>query len=279
MTEQKTMRTAFVTGGSRGIGEAISRRLTLDGFAVTYTARDSSSLVRAKERYDRWFKKVRVNRRDRSQRVMHAPVGILLDLSDFARDPDKAWTALLSRWVPATDYLHALVNNAGICKQTPFEPESSPPFRDILDIYAVNLLGTQMLGRWFMTKMRSGSSIVNIASQLGKVGRAGFDAYAATKHGILGLTKCWAAYLGSRHIRVNAVCPCWTETLLNTQSLRQSAKKEGVTLAAFRARTTSHLTLRRFNTPKEVAAAVSFLVSDEASGITGCSIDMAGPLG
>jgi 3-oxoacyl-[acyl-carrier protein] reductase len=128
-------------------------------------------------------------------------------------------------------------------------------------------------------KLSQDASIVNISSQLGSVGRAGYSAYCASKHGLNGLTKVWAAELGEQGIRVNAVAPGWIETEMTAADLSRAAKKRRVMPDALKKEIEGKLDLRRMNTPDEVAAIVAFLLSNESSGITGRIIEMAGPSG
>lgn len=124
---------------------------------------------------------------------------------------------------------------------------------------------TKGLQRWIVNNGR----IINIASQLGTGGRAGMGAYAASKHAVIGLTRCWALELGEKGITVNAVCPGWVNTELNRVEIRQKAKEQGTSFENKFQEIANPLTLRRFIEPEEVAQLVAFLVDTTGSGITG----------
>ena len=121
------------------------------------------------------------------------------------------------------------------------------------------------LQKWVLNKGR----IINISSQLGIAGRAGMGAYAASKHAIIGLTRCWSLELDARGITVNAVCPGWVDTQSNRTEIRQWARTLDMSYQQKKKQLAEPLTLGRFITSQEVARLVTFLAGPESSGITG----------
>ncbi len=113
---------------------------------------------------------------------------------------------------------------------------------------------------------------MNIASQLGKEGRAGYSAYCASKFALIGLTKVWAKELGSRAITVNAICPGWVNTEMSRKDLARIAKEKGISTKTYYKQICEPLELKRFTDPAEVANLAHFLLSGEGKGITGRDI-------
>jgi len=161
--------------------------------------------------------------------------------------------------------LYGIVNNAGICK-TEKLLDNSDVWNEVIN---TNLNGMYWLTKGLAPYLVDNGRIVNISSQLGKEGRAGYGAYCASKFGIIGLTKCWAKELGNRGITVNAVCPGWVSTEMSTNDMIRLAREAGVEKEEYYRRICEPLELKRFTTPEEVANLVAFLISNNASGITG----------
>ncbi len=158
--------------------------------------------------------------------------------------------------------LDAAFNNAGIAGPRALTAElSEEAFQRVL---AVNLTGAWLCLRAELPVMekQGGGAIVNNASILGSVGFAGAAAYAASKHGLLGLTRVAAIEYAPKNIRVNAVCPGFIDTPMLTQAGISLDPKVRGALEALHAQ-------KRFGRPEEVAAAVLWLCSDEASFVTG----------
>lgn len=165
------------------------------------------------------------------------------------------------------------VANAGICKQARLdEPDSDEVWREVL---AVNLDGAYYTLRAASRQMNDGGSIVATSSGLGKNARPGYEAYTASKHGLLGLVKSTARELAERDIRVNAVCPGWVDTSMARGDVAATADRRGMSAEAFREEAEGEIPLERFVDPEEVASLIRFLVSDEASAITGQSYNIA----
>jgi len=228
---------AIVTGGSRGIGLAISRRFASAGARVALCARNL-------ERAEAVASELRGNGHDaRAYRT---------DVSDSASVKE-----MVKSVIDAFGTVDILVNNAGITSDTLLVRMKDSDWQDVL---ATNLTGAfnciRAVAR-VMMRNRHGR-IVNISSVVGLAGNVGQANYAASKAGIIGLTKSAAKELAPRGITVNAVAPGFIETGL-TDSLGDETQQKALAL----------IPLSRFGTADEVAEAVLFLVSDAAGYITG----------
>ncbi|MEX3811310.1 SDR family NAD(P)-dependent oxidoreductase [Paraburkholderia sp. BR13439] len=233
----------LVTGASRGIGLSIAQTLAGKGYALDLlTSSEASADALRGEPFVT----------DMQARV-HA-----LDLADA-----QAVSRFASSW---RDELWAIVNNAGICKTFGLLDSGDDPLDEVL---GTNLIGPYLLTKGLIARLARPGRIVNIASQLGQEGRAGYSAYCASKFGLIGMTKCWAKELGAEGITVNAVCPGWVGTEMSFKDIERMASERGISAQQFYEETCAPLELKRFNTPAEVANLVAFLVSDEASGVTG----------
>jgi len=229
---------ALITGASRGIGAAIATRLAAEGATVVVNyagSRDAAiSVVSAIEAGGG-----------------HA-TAMRADVSDPA-----ACGELVSRCIKEYGSLNILVNNAGITRDGLLVRMSDADWNDVIQTNLTGAFSMMRAAAPVMMKARSGS-IVNVSSVVGITGNAGQANYAASKAGLIGLTMAVARELGSRAVRVNAVAPGFIETDMTAQL------SEKVSQAAL-----TSIAMRRFGTPDDVAAAVSFLASDEARYITG----------
>ncbi len=239
---------AIVTGASRGIGRAIACRLAAEGHFVIINYNGSKEAA----------EEVR-------QEIERAGGGAAVcgcDVSDF-RACEDFFKEVIGRY----GHLDILVNNAGITKDGLLMAMSEEDFARVLD---VNLKGAFCCIRQAarqMLKQRSGR-IVNISSVVGLHGNAGQANYAASKAGIIGLTKSAAKELGSRGVTVNAVAPGFIETDM-TAPLSEKVRAEAA----------AGIPLGHFGKPEDVAEAVAFLVSDRAAYITGQVLAVDGGMG
>ncbi len=237
--------TALVTGGTRGIGHAIAARLADEGAAVFLTGTDASRAEAAAEELDAGRGRVR---------------GLALDLTD--RESVKHCVAAAS----ANRGLQVLVNNAGVSRDGLLARQSADAWREVM---ATNLDGLHACCQAAvrpMIRARYGR-IVNLSSIVGLRGNPGQTAYAASKAGIVGFTKALAKELARRNITVNAVAPGLVETDM-TRELPEAARTQ----------LGSAVAMGRSGSPEEVAAAVAFLASAEASYITGAVLEVTGGL-
>jgi 3-hydroxybutyrate dehydrogenase len=244
-----TERHAVVTGGGSGIGRATVALLLEKGFRVFAVGRRSQAL-------------------QDTVRVVSEHASMLTVIEADVRDR-KSLDETFSR----IGRIDALAINAGVCKRTPLDDdESDDVFDEVIDI---NLRGVWNTVRAANPHLVHGASIAAVSSGLGKLGRAGYGAYAASKHAVLGLVKCFAPELASRNIRVNAVCPGWVATEMAEADLLYSANKTGLSLETVREQALSNIPLKRFVTVEETAKLICWLLSDEASAITGQSYNIS----
>ena len=237
---------ALVTGASRGIGEAIAKRLASEGANVLAAARSVDALARVVSEIEAAGGKASA---------------LALDLSDAASIDAAVKTALAAR-----GEIHVLVNNAGVTEDNLILRMGRQAWDRVL---ATNLTGAFLLTQAVikgMVRKRYGR-IVNVTSVVGLMGNAGQANYAASKAGLIGLTKSVARELASRNITCNAVAP----------GLIATAMTEKMTDAAREALSTQ-IPLERLGAPDDVAAAAAFLASDEASYITGTVVNVSGGL-
>ncbi len=235
-------KTVIVTGGSKGIGKSITKILLKDGYHVVVCARTETDLEKLKTEYSE----------------IGSLETIQLDLSD-----KNAIKSFCSSWKKS---LYGLINSAGICGNELLEEKKEGVWDSILN---TNLHGPYFLTKGLLSHITDNGRIVNIASQLGKEGRAGYSAYCASKFGLIGLTKTWAYELGPRGITVNAICPGWVRTDMAETDLSRMAKEMGISRDEWYNQICTQLEMKRFTEPGEVADLVGFLTSEKGSGITG----------
>lgn len=239
MSEQ---RVALVTGASRGIGQAIAKRLVADGLFVVGTATSDAgaSAVQAE--------------------LGEQGAGIVLRIDDDSaatvlEDVAKRFGAPL-----------VLVNNAGVTKDNLLLRMTPAQWSDVVDTNLGGLYRTVRPLLRGMMRARWGR-IVNLSSVVARMGNAGQANYAAAKAGIEGFTRALAQEVGSRGITVNAVAPGFVDTDM-TSALSEEQREAMISRTA----------LGRMGTAEDVAGAVSFLASDAASYITGETLHVNGGL-
>lgn len=238
---------ALVTGGSRGIGRAVVARLAQDGYDIGLCFQSNKTEAENAATEARSF----------GARVLASRV-------DVADNADvRAFVQAVEDELGPVD---AVVTSAGIVRDGPLATMADSAWQDVLD---VNLGGTYNVCRAVIRKMmrRRSGAIVTVSSVAGIVGPPMQTNYAASKAGIIGFTKALSREVGRYGIRVNAVAPGFIET-----GMIAGIPEQQVTAAK------GQVSLGRFGRAEEVAAAVSFLVSKQASYITGQALLIDGGL-
>lgn len=235
---------AIVTGASRGIGEAIAKQLSSCGAKIILIARNSDQLVAVKETI--------ISKGG----IAESMAGDVSNLNSFS----ELVTNTIDKW----GRIDILVNNAGIARDNIIMRMKEDDWDNVMNINLKGCFnGIKSVARP-MIKNKAGK-IINITSVIGQIGNAGQSNYAASKAGIMGLTKSMAKELGSRNITVNAVAPGYITTDM-TNELNDEVKEQ----------MKSTIPLGRLGTPDDVANLVCFLASDEAGYITGQTFNVDG---
>ena len=220
-----------VTGAGTGIGRAIARRLAEEGARLTLLARDESRL----------------------QDVAPGATTRSVDIRD-----EEAVRAAFD------EPLDALVANAGV--GGPNAPGDGDRWDDIVQ---TNLYGTYWCCRAAEPHLADGGRIVVTSSILARIGVPGYTAYCASKAGLLGMVRAFAAELAPRRIQVNGICPGWVNTDMAWDGLAGiSENRDEAFEIAMR-----EVPLRRMSEPEEIAGTVAWLLSPDAIGVTGQGID------
>lgn len=243
-------RTALITGASQGIGAALAVRLAKDGYdiAINYypSENDRNNAVKVQKECQNAGVKAEI---------------FAADVSDF-EECEGMVTAVKEKF----GTIDALVNNAGITKDGLLARMTEAQYDAVIAVNQKSVFNMLKFVLTVMMKQKSGA-VVNVASVAGLYGNAGQMNYSASKAAIIGMTKTAAKEFGSRGIRVNAIAPGLIRTPM-TDALTDDQKKKIF----------DSIAMKRFGEVDEIAGVVSFLLSDNASYVTGQTIEISGGL-
>jgi NAD(P)-dependent dehydrogenase (short-subunit alcohol dehydrogenase family) len=239
-----------VTGAGRGIGKAIALRLARDGATLSLLARGVDALE------------------DTAREVGGAFVRGL-DIRE-ADEVDAAFAAAAE----ANGPVHALVANSGI--GGPNEAGEGDRFVDLVE---TNLVGTYRCIRAAQRHFAAGPDrrdVVVVSSILARIGVPGYTGYCASKAGLLGLVRSFAAELAADNVQVNAICPGWVDTDMAWQGIDLMADATEMSRDDAYATAMREVPLGRMSKPDDVAGTVAWLLSPDSRGVTGQAIDQNG---
>ena len=241
------MNYALVTGGSRGLGAAISKRLAKQGLGIIVNYRSNESAAKA---------------------VADEIIGDggIAELLPFDVSSEESVDMALEKWEEThpDDRITVLVNNAGITKDKLVPMMKVPDFDSVVD--------TNLKGAFYMIKQlypvfmkQKSGKIINISSVSGLMGNPGQTNYSASKAGLIGLTKSVAKELASRNVNCNAIAPGFVATDMTENLSENNALVD-------------HIPMKRFAQPEDIANLALFLASDQSDYITGEVIRIDGGL-
>ena len=244
MTEQNAIKVALVTGASRGIGASIALELAKNNTLVIGTATSDKGVRAIEESFKLNNKK---------------GIGLVLDVND-----NNSVEYLIKHVEEKYGNISILVNNAGITKDTLLMKMKDDDWDEVMN---TNLKSVFKLSQSVIRKMMKNryGRIINISSVVGHSGNAGQTNYTAAKAGMSGFTKSLAQEVGSRGITVNCVAPGFIDTEM-TRSLPEEYKNQLI----------SKIPLGKLGSPNDIANAVAFLASENASYITGETLHING---
>ncbi|MGH8868230.1 MAG: SDR family NAD(P)-dependent oxidoreductase [Actinomycetes bacterium] len=254
MTEERPIRgrfdgrSAVVTGGASGFGKAVAARLLADGALVLLVDRDEEGLAKAT-----------------AELGDHGPVRVVR--ADVSQEADVA--AYVREATRHADRIDLFFNNAGI--EGRMLPITELEVADFDAVMAVNARGVFLGLREVLRVMKrqdGGGAVVNTASMAGVKGGPAFSPYVASKHAVIGLTRCAALEAAPFGIRVNAIAPGHIDTRM-ARALTEQIDPEDP--AGAYARVAARVPVGRYGTAEEVANLATWLLSDEASYVSGAT--------
>jgi len=249
-------RNAVITGGGSGIGRTIATAFAREGANLFLCARRMGPLDEtAAELQQRFGTKVVTSSAD---------VTVVKSVQEMARHALEEF-----------ENIDILVNNAGAVKASRFIDYA---IDDINRIIKTNLYGTIYVTQAFLPQMmsRKKGKIINIASTAGKWGSRNQSIYNASKHAIVGLTRCIALEVAAYDIQVNAICPGLVETEMIGDFFEEHSKLLGCTAEELRKQITMMIPTHKFVQPEEIAAFAVYLASNESDSMTAQSVSICG---
>lgn len=242
-------RTAVITGASGGIGRSTAERLAMDGFNVVINYRSDEKRTIA----------------EKTAEICRCS-GVRAEIFRADVSSEEDCEAMIAYATGISGSIDVVVNNAGIARYGLLTRMKSDDYHEVIRCNQDSVFFMMKHAAKIMKKQRSGR-IINISSMAGITGSAGGLAYAASKAAVIAMTRSAAKELAGRNITVNAVAPGMVETgmddVMGTEARSSALKKIG---------------LGRYARPEEIAAAVSYLASDEAAYVTGAVLEIHGGL-
>jgi NAD(P)-dependent dehydrogenase (short-subunit alcohol dehydrogenase family) len=241
-----------LTGAAGGIGQGLAEAFAAQGARLLLVDREAAALQALRQRL--------VDGDPGRSTIATAAV----DLCD-----DTAVAGLADGLTQGWGGVDVLINNAGTEYPTPLDdagPHANARWADLLDNNVTSML---RLTRALLPLLADGASVINQSSIWGRIGVAGFSAYSASKHAVVGLTRSLALELGPRGIRVNAVCPGWVRTAAAMRSLAAMARERGCSEAEVERDILSRQAVPRMLEPADLAGVFLFLASPASRALTG----------
>lgn len=243
--------TYVISGAGSGIGRAAAARLAQGGARLVLCGRTASRLEETREALE----------------------GEGHQVASFDVRDREAVVAGLDAALGEGPDLAGVVANAGVGGPNEFGPEDRWD-----EVLSTNLTGVYHLVSACIPRLRASQHparhVVVVSSVLARLGVPGYTAYCASKAGLLGLVRCWAAELARDQVRVNALCPGWVDTAMAREGIEGFAADTGVSFDEARAQQLAMVPLRRMSTPEEIAAWVAFLVEGAQVSLTGQALDI-----
>jgi 3-hydroxybutyrate dehydrogenase len=237
-------KTVLITGAAGGIGSALARAFAAQGVQLMLLDRSGTGV-----------------------QALAGELGAVAAACDLGDAAQVAAVAVQVR--ERFGQLDVLVNNAGTEYPTPLDDAAADAMDRWASLLDNNVTSMVRLTQALLPLLPRGASVINQSSIWGRIGVAGFSAYAASKHAVVGLTRSLALELGPRGIRVNAVCPGWIRTEAALRSLTAMAQEQGRSEAEVERDILSRQAVPEMLSPADIAGVFLFLASSEARSLTG----------